>query len=82
MQLSNPPLLPFDDVFMKAHGSGDHIPFTTSGLVFHCITYTISPQNVNTWMFGANATQMKKVGSLQRAAVAFIHLTLVFRGIF
>lgn len=51
---SQPLLLPYTDLFMNTGGSGDHIPFTTSGLDFHCSTSSVSPQCVRAKGFSKN----------------------------
>ena len=45
----SPPLfiLSYADLFMNTLGSGDHVPFTTSGLDFQRSTYPVSLQNVS-----------------------------------
>lgn len=49
------------DLFMNTAGSGDHIPFTTSGLDFQCSTSTVS-LNCVTWMSGQIALRFKSWG--------------------
>lgn len=79
--LSRPP---HADLFMNAPGSGDQIPFTTSGLDFHCGTCTVSIRilmKLKSRVFGA-FMRTSAAALLQRATVAFMPVTLVFCGIF
>lgn len=51
----------YADLFMNTAGSGDHIPFTTSGLDFQCSTSTVS-LNCVTWMSGQIALRFESWG--------------------